>query len=275
MDMTEEIVTQVPYLRRFARAMCCSQDAGDACVKRLLEGWFADKSELAGAPSLKIAMFRSLVRVLAELAPDDGRFDDDRKLTALDRSVAQMGYPSRQAFVLTSVEGFSTSEAAQILDTSEAGVRALLESARSEIARHAVVDVLIIEDEMFIALELEALVSGLGHSVRAIASTKSEAVAAASRFKPGLILADIQLADGSSGLEAANDIVAARATPVIFITAYPERWLTGKRPEPAFLINKPFQADAVRATISQALFFGVNRRAPDRTGSTLMRFATA
>jgi hypothetical protein len=43
--------------------------------------------------------------------------------------------------------------------------------------------------------------------------------------------------------------------PVIFITAYPERFLTGERPEPAFLIAKPFQPATVSAIASQALFF--------------------
>ena len=69
------------------------------------------------------------------------------------------------------------------------------------------------------------------------------------------MLADIQLADGSSGLDAVNEILTAVNVPVIFITAYPERLLTGDKPEPAFLITKPFQPDAVKAAISQALFF--------------------
>jgi len=43
--------------------------------------------------------------------------------------------------------------------------------------------------------------------------------------------------------------------PVIFITAYPDRLLTGERPEPAFLITKPYQPDTVKAIVSQALFF--------------------
>jgi CheY-like chemotaxis protein len=73
--------------------------------------------------------------------------------------------------------------------------------------------------------------------------------------KPGLVLADIQLADGSSGLDAVNEMLKSFSVPVVFITAYPERLLTGERPEPAFLITKPFQPETVKAVISQALFF--------------------
>jgi len=115
--------------------------------------------------------------------------------------------------------------------------------------------ILIIEDEPIIAMDLEALVEGLGHRVVGIARTRTEAVTAARRTGPGLILADIQLADGSSGLDAVNDILGDFDVPVIFITAYPERLLTGARPEPAFLITKPFRPETLKAIISQALFF--------------------
>ncbi len=75
------------------------------------------------------------------------------------------------------------------------------------------------------------------------------------RRRPGLVLADIQLADGSSGLDAVNTILKEIEVPVIFVTAYPERLLTGNKPEPAFLITKPFQPEALKAAISQVLFF--------------------
>ena len=51
------------------------------------------------------------------------------------------------------------------------------------------------------------------------------------------------------------DILVEFQVPVIFITAFPERLLTGERPEPTFLITKPFQRSTVKAAISQALFF--------------------
>ena len=68
-----------------------------------------------------------------------------------------------------------------------------------------------------------------------------------------LVLADIQLADDSSGIDAVNEILTEMACPVIFITAYPERLLTGERPEPAFLVTKPFNPESLKAVIAQAL----------------------
>ena len=124
-------------------------------------------------------------------------------------------------------------------------------------------DVLIIEDEPIIAMDIESLISGLGHNVTAIARTHGQAVEAVKRHRPGLVLADIQLADGSSGIDAVNEILKSFEVPVIFITAYPERLLTGERPEPAFLITKPFLPDMVKAVVSQALFFETRSKAPD------------
>jgi CheY-like chemotaxis protein len=127
--------------------------------------------------------------------------------------------------------------------------------AGREIAEHVATDVLIIEDESLIAQDIEFIARDLGHRVIGVARTHEEALELAKRQRPGLILADIQLADGSSGLNAVNELLESFDAPVIFITAFPERLLTGERPEPAFLISKPYKVDTVKATISQALFF--------------------
>ncbi|MGH6630423.1 MAG: response regulator, partial [Burkholderiales bacterium] len=116
-------------------------------------------------------------------------------------------------------------------------------------------EVLIIEDEPIIALHIRSIVEELGHSVSGIATTHAEAVALASSHHPELVLADISLADGSNGIDAVREILEQIDVPVIFVTAYPERLLTGERPEPTYLITKPFDADVLAATIGQALLF--------------------
>jgi CheY-like chemotaxis protein len=133
-----------------------------------------------------------------------------------------------------------------------------VDEAGRELATQIATDILIIEDEALIALDLEALVEKLGHNVIGIARTRTEAGTIVQSKAPGLILADIQLADGSSGLDAVDDLLNIFAVPVIFITAYPERFLTGLRPEPAFLVAKPYQPTTLTALISQALFFEKN-----------------
>ena len=176
------------------------------------------------------------------------------------RRLLRIAPRSRQAFLLTALEGFTPSEAAQILDTDMGEAESLIAQAQAEIDAELATDVLIIEDEPVIAADIEALVKELGHRVVDVAATRSEAVGAVQSRTPGLVLADIQLADGSSGIDAVKDILARYDVPVIFITAFPERLLTGERPEPTFLITKPFQPETVKAAIGQALFFHPGRR---------------
>jgi CheY-like chemotaxis protein len=185
-------------------------------------------------------------------------------LVPAERHLGQITAMPRQAFLLVSVEGFSEEDAAAILDVDQQTLQDLVDESGRELAAQIATDVLIIEDEILIALDLEQLVENLGHRTIGIARTRAEAIALAKAKRPGLILADIQLADGSSGLEAVNDLLNSFEVPVIFITAHPERFLTGERPEPAFLISKPYQQSTVSALVSQALFFERNATQPKR-----------
>src|SRR5690606_36936893 len=162
---------------------------------------------------------------------------------------------SRQALLLTPMEGVSCEEVAYLIGVTPEDVNRLVSEALEEIERQTRADVLIIEDEPIIAMDIETIVRDLGHNVTGVAVTRDEAVAQATARRPGLVLADIQLADDSSGIDAVKDILAQFSVPVIFITAFPERLLTGERPEPTFLITKPFQRATVKAQIAQALFF--------------------
>jgi len=251
------VAPHIPFLRRYARALTGSQGTGDAYVAAALEALVKEPALLGAAASPRIALFR-LLSATWNAAPVEGM--PDRVLNAMpaEKHLGHMTPKLRQAFLLVSVEGFTNDEAATILDIDEASVRDLVEEAGREIAAQIATDVLIIEDEPLIALDLEDLVEALGHRVIGIARTRSDALAIARSRRPGLIIADIQLADGSSGLEAVNDLLATFQVPVIFITAFPERFLTGERPEPAFLVSKPFQPKTISALVSQALFFERN-----------------
>src|SRR5690606_36311365 len=141
------------------------------------------------------------------------------------------------------------------MEIEEEQLDELVEAAGAEIAAQVATDVLIIEDEPVIAMDLEEIVSSLKHRPIGVARTHGEAIELVHRKTPGLILADIQLADGSSGIDAVNELLHSLKVPVIFITAYPERLLTGQRPEPTFLLTTPFQPAMLKALISQALFF--------------------
>ena len=214
----------------------------------------------------RVALYRAFIEVLNASAPhrngnaaDSGDPPRHSALRAAERKLQTLAPRARQAFLLVAVEEFAPAEAARAMGVTTAELQALVDEAGRDIARQVATDVVIIEDEPLIALDLAEVVSSLGHRVVRVARTAEQAVEATRTLKPGLVLADIHLADGSSGLDAVNEILTSIDVPVIFITAYPERLLTGDRPEPAFLITKPFQPEAVKAAISQALFF--DRRA--------------
>ncbi|WP_442755253.1 response regulator [Methylocystis sp. JAN1] len=256
MNISREIAPHLPYLRRFARALCGSQKSGDAYVVATLEALVADIDAFPANMSAKVGLYHLFMASWSSISLNvDDRPDEDDETPAAQRNVSLLTPRSRQAFLLRTVEGFSIEDVADILSVTPEEVEALIAQAGREIAERVATEVLIIEDEALIAQDIEFIARDLGHHVIGIARTHKEAVELAKTRRPGLILADIQLADGSSGLNAVNELLQTFDCPVIFITAFPERLLTGERPEPAFLISKPYKVDTVKATISQALFF--------------------
>lgn len=254
MNISREIAPHLPYLRRYARSLCGSQKSGDAYVVATLETLVADIDSFPAHMSAKVGLYHLFMRCWTSIALNVHEKPSD-EFSAAQRNISLLTPRSRQAFLLRTVEGFSTQDVAAILSIDASEVEDLIADAGREIAERVATDVLIIEDEALIAQDIEFIARDLGHHVIGIARTHKEALELVDGRQPGLILADIQLADGSSGLNAVNDMLQDFDCPVIFITAFPERLLTGERPEPAFLISKPYKVDTVKATISQALFF--------------------
>jgi CheY-like chemotaxis protein len=257
MSLANEIAPHLPYLRRYARALTGSQTHGDAFVRAALEAIVDAPEDFPDDVDARLGLYRTF-HAIWETAnvdvPHDPAHGSDMERVARDR-LSAITPLSRQALLLTAMEGFTNEDAAYIVDAEPGDVQSLVAEALAEIDRQTATRVLIIEDEPIIAMDIESIVRDLGHDVTGIAVTRGEAVDMAMTEKPGLVLADIQLADDSSGIDAVKDILEHFSVPVIFITAFPERLLTGERPEPTFLITKPFQRSTVKAAISQALFF--------------------
>ncbi len=261
MSLSMRIAPHLPYLRRFSRAVTGSQSSGDAYVAAVLEALIADLSLFPTDVPDRIGLFKLYCKLFddisIELPEHSSPYGWEARAAANLTSLAPL---PRQAFLLVSVEGFSPAEAAEILSVGVSEFSGLLTQASLDISRQVATEIMIIEDEPLIAMDIEDMVASLGHKVSGIARTHSEAVALFRRSSPKMILADIQLADGSSGIDAVNEILKTGTIPVIFITAFPERLLTGEKPEPTFLVTKPFNPDMVKALISQALFFDEKSR---------------
>src|SRR6201747_720148 len=268
MSRSQLVAEHLPLLRRYARALTGNQASGDAYVGAMLEAMLQDGSLLDETHGPRAGLFRLFTQIWNSVS-----LNDDTDVATLpmpsERRLSNITPLPRQAFLLLSLEGFSEQEVTFINGTDAPETRKLADTAGREMAAEIATVVLIIEDETFIAMDLESLVKNLGHNVIGVARTHTDAVALAKNKKPGLILADIQLADGSSGLDAGNELLKTFEVPVVFITAYPDRSLPGGEPNPAFLISTPFQPAMVWPVASQALFFQRNskNRAPRAAAS--------
>ena len=267
MSISQAIAPHLPYLRRFARALAGTQTAGDTYVAATIEVLIEDPTLFDSDLDPRVALYRTFAGLWNSVGLNLKPEIATGPANPVDRKLESITPLPRQAFLLGSVEGFRVPEIAHILGLDMGEVEALIDQAGREIAAQVATDVLVIEDEPMIAMDLESIVEGLGHRVMGVARTHAEAVQATAKEKPGLVLADILLADGSSGLDAVNEMLRSFQVPVIFITAYPDRLLTGERPEPAFLITKPYQPDTVKAIVSQALFFERRARLRDPAGA--------
>ena len=238
MALSEQLAPHLPYLRRYARAVTGAQTSGDAYVRATLTALLSGQSELISYLPPRVALYRLFHEILARSG-----------------SVAGLTASGRPALLLSALEGFSITEIAQILQEAAEDVEHAIDEAQDAIEKELTARVLIIEDETLIALDLENIVRELGHVVAGKAMSKAEALAIAHAQRPTLILADINLGDGGSGLEAVVEMLRGFTAPVVFVTAYPEHLLTGERPEPTYLVTKPFLPRTLQATIGQALFF--------------------
>ncbi|MFZ5962671.1 response regulator [Thalassococcus sp. BH17M4-6] len=254
-DLSSEIGAALPFLRRYARALTGSQNSGDSYAAATLEAVLADRSMVQESSGAKAGLFKVFHGIWVTTGAPVVE-EDEGPRAAAQQYLQRLTTNSREALLLHTIEEFTVSEVGEIMQIGEDEATQLINVARQEMADQVSGRVLIIEDEAIIAMDLESIVADLGHRVTGVARTRDGAVKLGNAEVPDLILADIQLADNSSGVDAVRDLLNDLGNrPVIFITAFPERLLTGERPEPAFLISKPYSEEQVRSAISQAMFF--------------------
>ncbi len=253
-ELAQSIARHLPFLRRYARALSGDQRSGDLLVQASLQRLLADE-RLLDRDGIKLSLYRALSQIWAQRAApvEDGKGGTVENSRIVAQGIARLSGPRRQILILATLEGFVPYEVATIMDRSEDEIRAELIAGKRELREQAPSRVMIIEDEPVIALDIRHTLETAGHTVTGIATTHREAVDLARAEPPGLVLADIHLGDDSSGIEAVAEILEHYRVPVIFITAFPDRLLTGERAEPTLLITKPFDPEILSVAISQAL----------------------
>jgi len=255
-DLSEEVVKRLPYLRRYARALTGSQERGDRYIRLCLEILVKEPHRISADGDVRLQLYRLFHEIWQPIAGQEAEgsiVDLAPKQRSVEARLDALAPRERQVLLLTSLEGFSIESAAATLSVPADDAKTLLARAWDAVNSQLSTTVLVIEDEPIIALDIAGIVRDLGHTVVGIAASQSEAITLARARRPGLVLADIHLGEGGSGLNAVNEILRSVDVPVIFVTAYPERLLTGERPEPTYLVTKPFEPDTLKATIFQAL----------------------
>jgi len=255
-DLSALVTDHLPFLRRYARALTGSAASGDHYALATLEAVLADPLTLVTARDAKVGLFRVFHSVWTSTGTPVAEADSTMSAAA-QAHLARLTANTREVLLLHSIEEFDLEGIGEIIGADAAEASDLLTLAVREMGASITGRVMILEDEAIIAMDIGAIVEGMGHQVTGVARTRTEAVARATADRPDLILADIQLADNSSGIDAVRDIHARFPDiPAIFITAFPERLLTGEgNDEPAFMITKPYAEDQVRSAVSQAMFF--------------------
>ena len=254
-DLAQSIGRELPYLRRYARALTGSQSAGDNYAAATLEAILSDHSLMARGDT-RIGLLRAFHAIWQSSGQPVETSGQNPQEARAQMHLRKLTPNSREALLLRTIEELRHDQIAQIMQIEQSEAEELVQIALTEMAQSMTGKVMVIEDETIIAMDLKGIVQSMGHEVTGIARTHAAAIELAHAARPDLILADIQLADGSSGIDAVNELLAEMGDiPVIFITAFPERLLTGDRPEPAFLISKPYNEEQVRSAVSQAMFF--------------------
>lgn len=238
-SLRDGLIRALPYGRRYARALTGSQPEGDLLVAESLRGLSAQRLKEGFTPLYQLYEAIS------------GLFF--RKGFAAEYDVAGLSVTQRQLLLLITLEEVPVEMAARITGVSTKQAEQELEDAQGRLHKNVQTSVLIIEDEPIIAMDIEQLVLQCGHQVAGIAHTQADAVKLAKETKPGLILADINLGPGGDGIQAVAEITSSFNVPVIYVTAYPERLLTGETMEPSFVITKPFDPLTLAVATYQAV----------------------
>lgn len=274
MFKSSDVIHHLPFLRRYARALTGTQARGDAYVHATLEALLQSPAVARGL-SPRVALYRVFHLLWTGThKPSGPAVGKKASRTHLAARLGNLSLTRREALLLTVMEGFDVHDVATILDLDENDVGRLVDDGVGDLVAPVPASILIIEDESLISMDLAQIVEQMGHTVSAIATTHRQAFDAYRETRPDLILADVQLADGSSGVEAVEAILSEVSVPVVFITAHAERLLTGDRKEPVFLVTKPFATRTVKAAIGQALLMAEEMREdeayarPTTSGST-------
>ncbi len=186
MSLGDELKPHLPFLRRYARALTGSQSHGDNFVRATLEAIVASPEDFPRDVDPRLGLYRTFHAIWssANIEEEPGHSDTEDPEGIAQARLSRVTPLSRQALLLTAMEGFTPEDTGFLIGASPQEVETLVSEALAEIERQTRAQVLIIEDEPIIAMDIETIVRDLGHNVTGVAVTRDEAVQQALANRP-------------------------------------------------------------------------------------------
>ncbi|EKV32604.1 Two-component response regulator [Caenispirillum salinarum AK4] len=253
----QDLRARIPRLRRHAYLLTGNMHSADAAVEACL-GALRRGDDGRPTAADDMDLFRSfhmglLVPTRPVPGPDAACERDPKLADARDRlfGLAPM---ERRVVALVTVENFSPADAAKILRMDARRLEQLLIEGRRHLSTpRRALRAMIIEDDQLIGLDIAASLEEMGYGDCIHAANSIEAFEAAAGGEPDLIIADVKLSNGDSGVELARRLTGRSNTPVVFVTAFPEIPLADPAVSKDRVLPKPFSTSAFKTMVRRTM----------------------
>jgi CheY-like chemotaxis protein/DNA-directed RNA polymerase specialized sigma24 family protein len=240
--------SELRNLRRYAFSLLGNRALSDRAVETALRSFKGRTSSANGHALLRIALYSKVTEAVRLCLAENNV--SVAVASGLHSRLLRLPWELRQVAALHGVMGLAYADVAAILDLREAAVRHLYSLSLQRLGKRLPA-VLIIEDEVLIARELQDIVTGLGLEVAGMARNRAEALHIAGRSKPQIILADYKLKD-DTGVDVVKAIRQTIDASVIYVTAHPEA-VAAQGEMRDLIISKPFSVRAVQCAVETHL----------------------
>lgn len=240
-------LAELRNLRRYAYCVLGNRRLSDIAVETALNSLVLDVTAVNGRAISRLDLYRK-VNEAAFATPSNV---SAAAASGLYAQFQRLSREQRQVAALRAVVGLPYTDIASIMNMPEKAARRSYCEALLTL-RDKPAAVLIIEDEVFIALDLQQIVQNLGFSVAGIAKNRAEALRIAGVAKPKLILADYRLR-GDTGVEVVKAIRAQMNTNVIYVTSHPDEVVASGDCQSDLVIAKPFNPRTLAAAVQTHL----------------------
>lgn len=240
-------LAELRNIRRYAFCILGNRQLSDIAVESALDSLVSEAASVSGRAISRLDFYRKVNQASAATPANVSAVAG----SGLHAQFHRLSREQRQVVALHAVIGLPFIDIASVMDMPEKTVR-LFYARALLMLREKPATVLIIEDEVFIAIDLQQILQKLGLSVAGIAKNRAEALRIAGFTRPSLILADYKLRD-DTGVAVVKAIREQMPASVIYVTSHPDEAAATRDCEDDLVIAKPFNPHALAAAVQTRL----------------------